>query len=134
MDPAGMSRNLPISITIGLMGAALPLIQASLIGEALESGPAVVLVADDEMRYLAVNRYACELLGYTREELLAMRIPDLAVSDEVEAHFSNFLARQEWHGTYRLRHKDGSVHEYAGHASETTVGGMPFVVAVLLPS
>jgi PAS domain-containing protein len=49
------------------MSAAEALIQTALLGEAIESGPALVFVADEEMRYIAVNRYACESLGYARD-------------------------------------------------------------------
>ena len=56
------------------MPAAEALIQTALLGEAIESGPALVFVADEEMRYIAVNQYACEALGYTRDELLGMHV------------------------------------------------------------
>ena len=54
------------------MPAAEALIQTALLGEAIEAGPALVFVADEQMRYIAVNQFACEALGYTREELLAL--------------------------------------------------------------
>ncbi len=56
------------------MRAAEPLIQTGLVGEALENGPAMVLIADEDMRYVAANVYACEQLGYTRAELLGLRV------------------------------------------------------------
>ena len=34
--------------------------------------PMAIFVADDDGRYIAVNAYACELLGYTRDELLEL--------------------------------------------------------------
>ena len=52
--------------------AAEPLIQASLLGEAVDSGPVAVFVADEQMRYVAVNEYAASLLGYSRAELLKL--------------------------------------------------------------
>ena len=55
------------------MSVAEPLVQAGLLGEAIDRAPDAVLVADESMRYLAVNQAACRLLGYTREELLALR-------------------------------------------------------------
>ena len=65
------------------------LVQKSLVGEALDTGPVAVFVADDDGKYLAVNAYACELLGYEREELLALRVGDVAVNqgaaDDFEA-------------------------------------------------
>ena len=47
----------------------------------------VVFVADENQRYVAVSRAACELLGYTREELLALRVGDVARYPEAEAEY-----------------------------------------------
>ena len=55
------------------MSTSEPLVQSVLLGEAVEHAPVAILVADDEMRYVAANATACELLGYTREELLQLR-------------------------------------------------------------
>ena len=38
-----------------------------------------------DLRYLRVNDKYCSILGYTREELLAMRIPDVNLPDNVSA-------------------------------------------------
>ena len=46
-------------------GRSEPLIQMSLLGEAVEHAPVGIFVFDDEGRYVAVNAYACELLGYS---------------------------------------------------------------------
>lgn len=40
-----------------------------------------MVVADDEGRYLTVNDAACVLLGYSREQLLRMRVADLQSRD-----------------------------------------------------
>ena len=40
-----------------------------------------VLVADDERRYVDVNRAACEMFGRTRDELLSMRVEDVFPGD-----------------------------------------------------
>jgi PAS domain S-box-containing protein len=42
-----------------------------------------VFVADAAGRYIAVNDRGCELTGYTREELLAMRLTDLVDPDDL---------------------------------------------------
>ena len=61
-----------------MMPAAEVLIQTALLGEAVEGGPALVFVADEQMRYIAVNQFACQALGYTREELLGLNVPEVA--------------------------------------------------------
>ena len=63
------------------------LVQKSLVGEALEHGPVAVFVAGDDGRYLAANAYACELLGYTRSELLDLRVPDVAVDPDAQINY-----------------------------------------------
>ena len=45
------------------MSVSEPLVQSILLGDAVEHAPVAILVADEEMRYVAVNNYACELLG-----------------------------------------------------------------------
>jgi PAS domain S-box-containing protein len=52
-------------------GVALPPVQAGLLGRAFETSRHAVFVSSyDRDLILAVNQAACELLGYTREELL----------------------------------------------------------------
>lgn len=109
------------------------LVQKSLVGEALENGPVAVFVADDDGRYLAVNSYACGLLGYTREELLALRVTDIAVNPEASADYGEMQQRGSSTRIATLRHKDGT--EIAMHfrAAHTTVGGMPLYIGTCWP-
>ena len=79
--------------------SARALVQMSLIGEALDRGPALVFVADENMHYAAVNEYACEVLGYRREELLELRVPDVASYPEAPAEYSEMVMRGERTGS-----------------------------------
>ena len=79
------------------------LVQKSLVGEALEHGPVAVFVADDDGRYLAVNAYACELLGYTRSELLEPARSDVAVDPEAQANYAEMRRTGSRTGMTRLR-------------------------------
>ena len=105
------------------------LVQKSLVGEALDAGPVAVFVADDDGKYLAVNAYACELLGYDREELLLLRVADVAVNDDAAADYDALLKTGAGAGTATLRHKDGGSHRRY-RAAATTVGGMDLFVGV----
>src|SRR5919108_4987073 len=78
-------ENLPMS-------AARALVQASLVGEAIDAGPAAVFVADDQLRLIAVNAYACHLLGYTREELLELRVSDLSANGGEPRHYEHLTS------------------------------------------
>jgi PAS domain S-box-containing protein len=110
------------------------LVQKSLVGEALEHGPVAVFVADDDGRYLAVNAYACDLLGYTRSQLLDLRVPDVAVDPDAQANYAAMKRTGSHTGTTRLRHSDGSEIEMHFRASQTTVGGMLVYIGTCWPA
>jgi PAS domain S-box-containing protein len=116
-----------------MSGVAEPLIQASLLGEAIDHGPVAVFVADDDLRYIAVNEFACSLLGYSREELLGLRVTDVARIADAEAEYDDFVAHRARDGKSRLVRKDGNEVTIAYRASETTVAGMRFYVAIGWP-
>jgi PAS domain S-box-containing protein len=115
---------------IGAVSSAVTheLVQKSLVGEALEHGPVAVFVADDDGRYLAVNAYACELLGYTRSELLSLRVSDVAVDPEAQVNYAEMKRRGSHTGVTLLRHSDGF------RASQTTVGGMLVYIGTCWPA
>jgi PAS domain S-box-containing protein len=116
-----------------MTGVAEPLIQASLLGEAIDHGPVAVFVADDDLRYIAVNEFACSLLGYSRAELLGLRMTDVAPDGEAGSDYGDLVAHRARNGETRLVRKDGSEVTIAYRASETTVAGMRFYVAIGWP-
>jgi PAS domain S-box-containing protein len=110
--------------------AAADLIQPGLLGEAVDTGPALVFVADDDGRLVAVNRRACEVLGYEREELLDLRVSDVATAPEAPDLYTELKRAGAAAGTTLLRAKDGTLRPFAYRAAETTTAGMPFWVSV----
>ena len=112
------------------MPAAEVLIQTALLGEAIESGPALVFVADEDMRYIAVNQFACDVLGYSREELLALEVSDVAQEPSAGVEYDEMLVRGVRHGTAVLTRKDGSTVEFFYRAAKTTVAGLTFFVSI----
>jgi PAS domain S-box-containing protein len=110
--------------------AAEALIQTALLGEATDDGPALIFIADDEMRYIAVNQCACRTLGYTRDELLALRVDEVAQEPEAPTQFDEMLARGFRHGTSVLTRKDGTTVGFLYRASKTQLAGMSFFVSV----
>jgi PAS domain S-box-containing protein len=112
------------------MPAAEVLIQTALLGEAVEAGPALVFVADEQMRYIAVNQFACEALGYTRDELLSLYVPDLAQAPGAATEYDELLVRGVRHGTAVLTRKDGSTVEFFYRAAQTKVAGLAFFVSI----
>jgi PAS domain S-box-containing protein len=115
------------------MSTSEPLVQSVLLGEAVEHAPVAILVADDEMRYVAANATACQLLGYTREELLQLRVTDIAQYPEAEGEFEAMIATGELIGRTTVRGRDGTVRSLRHRSAETKIAGLTYYVAVLWP-
>ena len=105
-------------------------VRAATLAAALDAAPVCVFVADSEMRYRAVNAYACELLGYEESELLKMRVPDIATYDEAGGEYEAMKDAAYLRGSSRLRAKDGEelVLDYV--AGELEVGDETLYVSV----
>jgi PAS domain S-box-containing protein len=56
----------------------------------VENAPEGIFVADPQGRYIEVNPAACELVGYSRDELLQMSITDLAPQNVVTEHHERY--------------------------------------------
>jgi PAS domain S-box-containing protein len=106
------------------------LIQTALLGEAVDGGPALVFVAGDDMRYIAVNEFACRTLGYTRDELLELRVSEVAQEAAAPAQYDELLLEGSRHGTSILTRKDGSTVEFDYRATKTRVAGLYLFVSV----
>jgi PAS domain S-box-containing protein len=113
-----------------MTGVSEPLIQASLLGEAIEHGPVAVFVADEHGKYVAVNQAACLMLGYDRTELLCLRVADVAQYTEATQEWSEMRQAGTLVGTSVLTRKDGTAVEFSYVAGATTVAGMPLFVSI----
>jgi PAS domain S-box-containing protein len=74
------------------------------------SPPAHVEV-DSNRRYIFVSDAACELLGYTREELMQRRIDDISFPSgaHVRPMYHRFLKDGKMRGIFALQRKSGEV-------------------------
>lgn len=113
---------------IGALGTSV--IQQSLLLELLDEAPALVFVPDAQMRYLAVNATACRTLGYTRQELLALRISDVAIADDAEDAYAHMVNTGEHSGRTNIQAKDGTVHAFRYAARHCEMAGMRYYIAV----
>ena len=111
------------------MGVADPLIQATLLAEAVDNGPVAIFVVGDDLRYVAVNRSACELLGYEREELLDLTAREVMPELDMHEHLLQAIRDRRSRGRWTLRRKDGEPVEVEFRASEASVAGMPYLVS-----
>ncbi|MEI6293976.1 MAG: PAS domain S-box protein, partial [Methanomicrobiales archaeon] len=79
--------------------------------EYIEYSPEGIFVADSGGRYIDVNRAACDLVGYTREELLALDITQLVPAKNLAAsrkRFQDLQTNGQFFVESRLLKKDGS--------------------------
>jgi PAS domain S-box-containing protein len=107
------------------------LVQETLLGEALEHAPVGAIVLDERGEYLAANRLACDLSGYTREELLEGGAKALALDpDNVPRTMSRMASGDLRGGVARLKHKDGTAVTCEYRVGATRSGGLPFYVVV----
>ncbi len=83
-------------------------------------------VVDMQGRLREVNDTYCRMSGYSVQELLGMRIPDLESAesaDEIAAHIQKIMAQGEDRYESRHRRKDGSVFDVAISVKYQTAEG-----------
>lgn len=76
-----------------------------------EEAADALFVADASLRYVAVNRGACDALGYTQDELLSMRVPELVAPIDLAARPLDLTEVDRGdvvRSSRRLLRKDGS--------------------------
>ena len=85
-----------------------------------------VIVIDEQNRIIEATRSACDLMGYTREDLLARSLDDLADSSEA-AEAGRLLEKFQSEATLafdaKLRVKGGSPEPFHLRVSRTSVAG-----------
>jgi PAS domain S-box-containing protein len=81
------------------------LILGSLLADAVDGAGLGLFVYDEEGRYIAVNRAAAALLGYSREELLRRDVGDFTPGG-LDRSLLQLSSRRE--GVRKLRRRDGS--------------------------
>jgi PAS domain S-box-containing protein len=105
-------------------------LRTAVLTTAVDAAPVCMFVADREMRYRAVNAYACELLGYTEEELLGMRVSDIATYDEAPREFEAMVDAAYLRGVSRLRTKQGEELVLSYVAGELELDGETLYVSI----
>jgi PAS domain S-box-containing protein len=112
-----------------------PLLQITLLGEAVEHAPVGVFVFDDRGEYVAVNLYGCELLGRDRGEILGARLGDFAAdSRDAIRTYRAVVDADSAEGTTYVRRGDGSAAALRFRARETAIGGITFYIGIAWPA
>jgi PAS domain S-box-containing protein len=107
----------------------------TLLGEAAAGLSLPVLITNDELCYVAVNRAAEELLGYSRDELLDLRVDDIVerTADRLRA-VSYEIERDRFRtGTTTARCTDGTRVTVGYTSAVAIVALLPHIVTVCWP-
>jgi len=111
------------------------LIHQTLLGDAWEHAAAAISIFSDDGRYIACNRAFCELSGYTRDEIVQMRVGvDLAADGRNMQLFEDIVGSGRTRGGGGLKRKDGVVVEVDVEAIATTVAGLPYHIVLYFES
>ena len=103
--------------------AASALVQSTLLGELLENAE-VGALAIDEGHYVAANEYACQVLGYAREDLIGRRVGEPHPFASLSHRIGDEVAVERKDGTpLRVRHC----------VVRSRLGAMPITVALFWP-
>jgi PAS domain S-box-containing protein len=84
-----------------------------------------IIVHDAQGRNIDANARACEMLGYSHDEFLAMRVPDLIPEEELQQNpprLADVLAGRPVCYERKLRRKDGTLLDIEIRGSRVTEG------------
>jgi PAS domain S-box-containing protein len=104
-----------------------PDVHQVLIGEAGECAEVAISVYDDDGRFVALNKKAEELLGYSRDELITR---DVASFTAGGIDRGVLLRPEIREGVRRVECKDGSTFPAAFVVAPTKVANLDFFVSI----
>jgi PAS domain S-box-containing protein len=112
--------------------SAESMLNSTLVAEAWASAELAMLVVDDDGHYIATNRSAEHLTGYTHHELLNLRAGRALAGDEDSTCIYQDLARRHTtQGRKVVRRKDGSTVNCRYLSTRTTVSNLPYLILLL---
>ncbi len=97
----------------------------------LESAMDGFWITDMNGCFLEVNESYCRMSGYSKEELLTMKIADIEFvesADEIESRIKNIIVKGEDHFESKHRRKDGSFFDIEANVQFQSIEGGQFVV------
>jgi PAS domain S-box-containing protein len=104
------------------------IVLASLLGDGAENAELGLFIYDDDGKYVAINRFGAELLGYDRGELLEHDVADFTAGG-IDRNV--LLQRERREGVRVVERKDGLHKTVAFVVTPTQVGTFWFYLAVV---
>lgn len=98
--------------------------------EIFEGSRDAVFISDFNSRFVFVNRAACELTAYSKEELLTMQIPDLHEDVDLEAYrqyHDSIMSGEEILSEAKVLRKDGTKIDVEFSNRRIDVSGVPYM-------
>jgi len=92
-----------------------------------ENTQEAILIANGDSRYVDANPAACALTGYTRAELIGMKVRDItpiAAQDSGIRQWKEFLRTGKMEGEYAIRRRDGRMVEVEFRAVANFLPGL----------
>jgi two-component system cell cycle sensor histidine kinase/response regulator CckA len=89
-----------------------------------------IFISDSASRFIAVNHAACELTGYSREELLRMSIPDLHDEVDLDAYrlyHDSIMSGQETLSEAMILRRDGAKVETEFNNRRIVIDGISYM-------
>jgi PAS domain S-box-containing protein len=103
--------------------------QLALLGEAMfDAEEVAVFLWDDARNYVAVNEYACTIVGLSREELLGRRVG--FASPELEAEILDVQRHSARRGSSSFVRSDGRSVPIEWVTFRTRVAGLPYMASI----
>ena len=102
-------------------------VHTSLLGEGADCAEVGIAIYDDDGRYVAINAHACDMLGYTRDELLTHDVADFTEGGIDRAVLKSSDRRE---GARLVRRKDGHFLAVGFVVSPTKIANIVFNLAM----
>ena len=103
------------------------LLHQALLGEAADNASVGISVYDDDGRIVALNKRAADLLGYSREEILAHDVADFTEGGIDRSVLQRSTLRE---GVRLVHRKDGATVPAAFVVGTSKLAGLPYFFAV----
>ena len=106
------------------------MLHRALLGEAIDQLDEIaVFVWNEERHYVAVNDYACRLVGLSRTELIGMPVGDLS-PDQARGDLERTRQSAVTLGTSSFTRRDGESVDLEWTTVRTRVAGLAYMVSI----